>query len=468
MERLKFNSIKGKLIRNFFILIMIILIFLNILLFGFVKKYYYDNAEQVLKNQIQVSTNFYNRYFSEESLINIVYDNIDAFWSGNNAQVEILDDKGKLLMDSLGVKDSKILNTPDIEKALKGQTSRWVGNVDYYSEKVMIVSSPIISNDTTIGVLRLIVSLENVDSIISSLMVFFLTISIIVLVIAIALIIIMSNNIVEPINSLTKVAEKMAAGNLTIRSKTESNDEVDKLANTLNFMADELEKREQLKNEFISSVSHELRTPLTAIKGWAITLNNEETDKDTLKIGFDIIENETDRLTNMVEELLDFSRLINDKLTLRKEEVNVELFIKHIENYMKPRAKRENLSFSVIMIENTGIAYIDKDRLKQVLINILDNSFKFTESGGKVSLIVYRLDDILKFIIDDTGCGISSSDLPKVKEKFFKGKTSNSKNGIGLSICDEIIKLHKGSFNIESTLWEGTKVEISIPVEGDN
>lgn len=468
MERLKFNSIKGKLIRNFFILIMIILIFLNILLFGFVKKYYYDNAEQVLKNQIQVSTNFYNRYFSEESLINIVYDNIDAFWSGNNAQVEILDDKGKLLMDSLGVKDSKILNTPDIEKALKGQTSRWVGNVDYYSEKVMIVSSPIISNDTTIGVLRLIASLENVDSIISTLMVFFLTISIIVLVIAIALIIIMSNNIVEPINSLTKVAEKMAAGNLTIRSKTESNDEVDKLANTLNFMADELEKREQLKNEFISSVSHELRTPLTAIKGWAITLNNEETDKDTLKIGFDIIENETDRLTNMVEELLDFSRLINDKLTLRKEEVNVELFIKHIENYMKPRAKRENLSFSVIMIENTGTAYIDKDRLKQVLINILDNSFKFTESGGKVSLIVYRLDDILKFIIDDTGCGISSSDLPKVKDKFFKGKTSNSKNGIGLSICDEIIKLHKGSFNIESTLGEGTKVEISIPVEGDN
>lgn len=468
MERLKVNSIKGKLIRNFFILIMIILIFLNILLFGFVKKYYYDNAEQVLKNQIQVSTNFYSRYFSEESLINIVYDNIDAFWNGNNAQVEILDDKGKLLMDSLGVRDSKILNTPDIEKALKGQTSRWVGHVDYYSEKIMIVSAPIISNESIIGVLRLIVSLENVDSIIRTLMVFFLTISIIVLIIAIALIIIMSNNIVEPINSLTKVAEKMAAGNLTIRSKTESNDEIDKLANTLNFMADELEKREQLKNEFISSVSHELRTPLTAIKGWAITLNNEETDKETLKIGFDIIENETDRLTNMVEELLDFSRLINDKLTLKKEEINIEVFINHIKNYMKPRAKREKLSFNVIMIENLGNAYVDKDRLKQVLINILDNSFKFTDVGGKVSLIVYRLDDILKFIIDDTGCGISTSDLPRVKEKFFKGKTSNSKNGIGLSICDEIIKLHKGSFSIESKLGEGTKVEISIPIEGDN
>ncbi|MDZ7548932.1 histidine kinase dimerization/phospho-acceptor domain-containing protein, partial [Clostridium perfringens] len=125
-----------------------------------------------------------------------------------------------------------------------------------------------------------------------------------------------SNSIINPIKYLNKVAEKMGSGNLGVRSNLNSENEIGQLSNTLNFMANEIEKREQLKNEFISSVSHELRTPLTAIKGWTITLNNDETDKETLKLGFEIIEKETDRLSSMVEDLLDFSRLINEKITL--------------------------------------------------------------------------------------------------------------------------------------------------------
>ena len=273
----------------------------------------------------------------------------------------------------------------------------------------------------------------------------------------------MAKSIVDPIKSITKVAKKMASGDLKIKSSVYNNEEITQLSNTLNYMASEIEKREKLKNEFISSVSHELRTPLTAIKGWVITLNDDETDKETLKMGFDIIEKETDRLTLMVEELLDFSKLVSGIVHLNKRNVDIRSFVTHIENYMKPRAVNEDIVFNVDISNNVSKGFFDYNKMKQVLINILDNAFKFTDKERKVSLFVDQNESDIKFTIIDSGVGISEEELPKVKEKFYKGKNSNSQNGIGLSICDEIIKLHKGTFNIESELGKGTSVKITIP-----
>lgn len=439
--------------------------FLNILLLIFVRKYYYDNTEDLLKSRIQVSINFYTKYFSSRSLPETIYDNVDTFWNENNVQVEIFDPNGNLLMDSIGVKDDKLINTPDIAKALKGESSRWIGHVDYYNNKVMAVSYPLIIDGDIIGLIRFITSLEAIDAIITNIMLIFLVISIVVLIIGMILSIILANSIINPIKYLNKVAEKMGSGNLNIRSSINSKDEIGQLSNTLNFMANEISKREQLKNEFISSVSHELRTPLTAIKGWAITLNNDKTDKYTLELGFEIIEKETDRLSLMVEELLDFSRLINENVTIELKNVTIVEFINHIESFMGPRAKKEirNLKFT---IKANGNMHVDMNRLKQVFINILDNSLKFTEENGNINFTTTKIDNKLKFVIEDDGCGISEEDLPKIKEKFFKGKNSKSQNGIGLSICDEIVKLHHGVFDIYSKIGIGTKVEIIIPIDG--
>jgi len=107
----------------------------------------------------------------------------------------------------------------------------------------------------------------------------------------------------------------------------------------------------------------------------------------------------------------------------------------------------------------------DKNRIKQVLINILDNSFKFTDEGGNVSLKAYKDSESIFIEIEDTGMGINEIDLPNVKEKFYKGKNSKSHSGIGLSIADEIVNLHGGTFDIESELGRGTKVTIKLPLE---
>ena len=137
----------------------------------------------------------------------------------------------------------------------------------------------------------------------------------------------------------------MAKGNLSVRSTVNNNKEIEKLSNILNFMASEINTREKLKNQFISSVSHELRTPLTAIKGWVLTLKDDINDQDTIKIGLEIIDDETDRLSKMVEELLDFSKILSGVVQINMEECDVDKFINSIGKLMMPRAANENKIF---------------------------------------------------------------------------------------------------------------------------
>ena len=458
------RTIKSRLVKSFSIVIFITILVLDILLITFVRKYYYDNMNDLLKNQLQITTNFYKKYFNLYSLEENIYDSLDSFWEQTDAQIQIYDNTGSMLMDSIGVVEDNV-KYMDVQKSLQGEkNNRWIGNVSYYDYKVMALSTPIESDGKVIGVMRLVVSLEAVDKGISNIIVFFLIISITVLIFSILVSTILAKNIVVPIKKLTIVAEEMAGGDLGVRSDTNSKDEIGKLAKTLDYMAEEIQKREQLKNEFISSISHELRTPLTAIKGWVITLDDSQTDKDTLKMGLNIIEKETDRLVNMVEELLDFSRLSIGKMTLNKKEVSIKAISDYIDVYMSARARRENKRLNINLDSENKKIYVDIDRIKQVLINLLDNAFKFTEAEGTISISFSSVEGSLKIIVQDDGCGISEEDLPRVKEKFYKGKNAKSKNGIGLSICDEIVKLHDGEIFIESEEGKGTLVTVILPV----
>ena len=434
------KSIKTRLMKNFLVLLLSTIIIVSAMFLIFISRYYYQNTEEILLSQINISVDFYKRYLSNVSLEENVYEDVDIFWKQTDAQVQIYNLKGQLIMDSIGL-EPKEYNTPvDVKRALEGDTAKWVGTVPDYTGKVMAISAPLRnSSNEIVGVIRYISSLRNVDNFILNFFLVFLVIGLTVLAIGIILSYFLANSIVNPITELIKVSEQMAKGNLKVRNKIVTNDEIEKLADSLNIMAEEIENREILKNEFISSVSHELRTPLTSIKGWAITLNNDFTDRETLKMGFDIIEKEADRLSNMVEELLDFSKFVSGKIKLKYEEINLK------------------------GITEDFIIVGDKDRLKQVFINIIDNAFKFTHENEKITIEFVYADEGIYINIIDTGCGISKEELPRVKEKFYKGKNSKSQNGIGLSICDEIIALHEGTLEIYSELGKGTKVVIYLP-----
>ncbi|NLI60220.1 MAG: HAMP domain-containing histidine kinase [Clostridiales bacterium] len=449
-----------------FMSIIIISIFIFILMVSiFLKQYYYKSVEDILTDQIRMSTNFYSRYFSNSSLQDNIMDNVDVFWKFTSAQVQIIDNSGVVLMDSIGVDFTESLESPDVKRALEGQMGKWVGRLPYTDDLVMAVSYPLEANKEVVGVLRFITSLTPVNVQLRHIIGIFTLMGLLTIVISSVISFALANGVVRPIKQVTKVAGKMAKGNFKVRSIKESNDEVGRLSDTLNYMADEIIKKEQIKNEFIASVSHELRTPLTSIKGWAIILNDSNSREDQIfSDGLKIIEKETERLSEMVEELLDFSKLLSGKMSLNLRKTSITAVIEYIKRYMTPVAQRKRISFEVEYPDQLPKVTIDENRIKQVLINVLDNAFKFTDQDGVVSFRTYVEKDFLVMAIIDNGCGIPDHELPYIKNKFFKGKNSKSANGIGLSVSHEIISRHKGQLDIESQEGKGTEVVIELPI----
>lgn len=446
------------------LVIIITVVILEVFLINTVKNNYYKNLEDNLVSQIKVSSDLYLKYFSDTSLHDNVLNNVDTFWKQASAQVEIIDVSGKVLMDSIGVMPYDASNAEDVNKALKGQMGKWIGRVSYDNEMVMAVSYPLESNNKIVGALRFIASLREVNRDIRKITLIFIIIGFFVIFISGMVSIFLANTIVSPLKDITFAAEQMARGNFKVKSKKRFDDETGKLSDTLNYMAEEILKRDELKNDFISSVSHELRTPLTSIKGWAVTLK-EGYDEQMLMDGLNIIEKESDRLSGMVDELLDFSKFASGKITLKKTEVDLNKLMEHFKIQLSPRAVRDGINFKVTQAENLPHIISDENRLKQVFMNLLDNAFKFTLQGGSVNFDARSDENNIIFKVMDTGCGISEEELPKVKEKFYKGKSSKSKNGIGLSISDEIIKLMNGKLEIKSELNIGTEVTVMLPVK---
>lgn len=459
------NSIRSKLAGSYLLVILITVIIVEGFLITATKKYYYKSLESNLSNQLKLSSSFYNTYLSSASVKENVANNVDVFYENNAAEVQIIDLNGFIIMDSLGATPVKIEASKDFKAAVEGEIGSIIDRQGYESEGVMTVAYPLFYKGEINGVLRFITSLKKIDEDIYNLSKFFLITGGIVIMLSGIVSIFISSIITKPIKKIMIGAEKMASGNFNEKININSDDELGQLAKTLNYMTEEILKSERLKNEFIASVSHELRTPLTSIKGWSIILNSSELeDEEELKEGLCIIEQESDRLTFLVEDLLDFSKLSSGKVSIKKDFIDLKETLINIKSLSVPRALKENIQLTLVIDENLPQIFVDRNRLKQVLLNILDNSFKFTPNGGNVSMSA-NLDNkriIIKII--DTGCGIPIEELPRVKEKFFKGKNANSKNGIGLSICDEIIKLHEGKLQINSVLGKGTEVSIILPI----
>ncbi len=270
-------------------------------------------------------------------------------------------------------------------------------------------------------------------------------------------------SILTPLKQISSTAKLIAQGDFKARIQKQSDDEIGRLCDTINDMADELGENERMKNDFISSVSHELRTPLTAIKGWAETLQSGETDRKMFDRGMGIIIHESERLSGIVEELLDFSRMQSGRMTLSMEKMDILAELGEAVYMFSERAKTEHKSLLYDEPRMLSPVLGDRNRLRQVFVNILDNALKYTNDGGTISVTASENDGSIRVVISDNGCGIPAEHLPKVKNKFYKANKTVRGSGIGLALANEIMLLHSGSLAIESHENVGTAVTISLP-----
>lgn len=459
------RSIRTRLLGSHFVAIFITVVALELICFISIKNYYYKNIEENIKTQAENSSQFYIKHFSNQDITLYVDDLIQNLYNSTKAEVQVIDKEGKLIRDSLGIEEgTNMAEYEDVNYVLNyGKVYEWIGTPKYTNEKCISVSYPIwdYQKDKP-NIIRIVVSLKPTNIFLEKLLIIFIVAGAFVITIISIVSISISNSIITPINSITNIAKKMAEGNFKEKAPKKYNDEIGILSDTLNYMADEILKNEKLKNDFISSISHELRTPLTSIKGWALTLERKDfTDEKKRADGLDIIVQESERLSNLVEDLLDFSRFQSGRIVLNIEEVNLTELLSGTLNQLEPRFERNNISLDRNLNESLNIKG-DKNRLKQVLINILDNALKFTGDGGVISVGLESNEKNIIISIKDTGCGIAEEDLPNVLKKFYKVNTNKPGSGIGLAICDEIVKLHNGSIEVGSEFGIGTRVSIYL------
>ena len=270
---------------------------------------------------------------------------------------------------------------------------------------------------------------------------------------------------VRPVHLVTTAAGNIAAGNFNDRLPVEHDDEIGELCRAINNMAEKLENTDKMKNDFISSVSHELRTPLTAIRGWGETVKMcVGDDPATVERGIDIILSEASRLSGLVEDILDFSRMQSGKLSVTLEKINAVAVLSEAVGMYTELAAKQKITLTHIAPENPPFVMADRNRLKQVYINVIDNAIKYSFEGGFVCVSSSVEDGCLRTEISDTGAGIAPKDIDRVKEKFYKANKTVPGSGIGLAVADEIIKQHNGLMFLESTEGVGTKVTIVLPV----
>ena len=463
------NKIGKRLVRSFLIIILITISIIDIFLLFAFSSYYYNNISKELIQRMEVSLEIYRRDYSDKSIEDLIYEDSDIFLSNTNAEVQILDKDKNLLSDSIGRLASNPIETSDVLAAEGGEIKTWKGEESQTGEAIMSVAGPIKNNEgETIGYLRFISSMEEVKAAIFKTIISLLIFTLFVALLTTTVSLLISKSIVRPILELTEVAKTMLKGNYEEKAKVFEDDEIGELAKILNAMSDEIINKDRIKNDFISSISHELRTPLTSIKGWAVVLKDaKEDEKDLMEDGLNIIENEADRLAKMVEELLDFSRYISGRITLDKEIIDISQTCLDISKQMRPRAKSNNIELITDLPKESILINADENRIKQLLINLLDNAIKFTSDKGWVKFQMLKEDDKVQIMISDNGMGMTKEELAHVKEKFYKGKHSKSHSGIGLSISDEITKLHQGILEIFSEENIGTTVKVSLPIEVD-
>ena len=273
-----------------------------------------------------------------------------------------------------------------------------------------------------------------------------------------------------PLSRLTEHARRISSGSYGEKAEGFDADEIGELAEEINNVSEKTALAEKTRTEFISQVSHELRTPLTAITGWAETIAfDPDVQGDSLK-GVHIISKEAERLTNMVTELLEFTRIQDGRFNLRIELLDIAAELEDAMFTYGELMKQAGMTVKY----NPPVTEIplipgDPERLKQVFLNLLDNAMKHGGDGGRIDVGLRQEEGRVRITVRDYGHGIPEAELPHVKEKFYKGSSKNRGTGIGLAVCDEIVTRHGGELTIENAEGGGCRVTILLPQQnGDN
>ncbi len=433
--------------------------------------YYYNMMQDGLNTRATHASDYFTSYSmnSYPEFYQSAYNFTQEFTEKEYLEVQFIGDSGKIIISSYGLTSGLSPGTSDITGALQnGEITPYLGVDPITGEHIMSVSAPLQFNGRVRGVMRYVTSMSGVQREVG------VTVGItaLILLVCVGMVYISNmifiNNVVHPVAEVTETAKRIADGSYGVQLENHYQDEVGQLVDAINNMSTQISQSEKIKSEFISSVSHELRTPLTAINGWGETLLEMERsgggDPMLRHRGVSIMLKESRRLTTMVEELLDFSRMEDGRFTLSIEQVDLQAEFEDAIYTYRELFKSEDIELHYDECEELFDPIAgDPERLKQVFCNVLDNASKHGGGGKRIDAAVRGDEERIYITVRDYGPGIPEAELPFVKQKFYKGSSKARGSGIGLAVVEEIIRLHGGSFDIGNAEGGGCIVTIAIP-----
>ena len=314
----------------------------------------------------------------------------------------------------------------------------------------------IIEKDDDSEVLMVNSVLTPVDATVSTLKAQLKIISLIMIAIAFILAAAISKSVSRSIIKLNEGAKLLAAGDYSVKFNSRDYMEVSELSDTLNHTATELGKTDSFQKELIANVSHDLRTPLTMIKGYAEVMRDIPGENTPENV--QVIIEETERLTGLVNDMLDISKLKAGTLTIEPAKYNITDSIRHVLGRYNKLREVDGYTIDFIYDDEVNV-YADEQKMYQVLYNLINNAINYTGDDKKVTVTQRVLDNVLRIEVKDTGDGVSQEDIPYVWDRYYKDSSAHKRaiqgTGLGLSIVKNVLELHGAKYGVFSTPGQG-------------
>ena len=433
-------------------------------------------AQQLYRESVQIASGYADNYNKYSFSLQDFQKQMQSLGEYLSAQIWIMDNQGNILFDSTDESVGKNAANANY-KTLKGFNTSDFGNRYYmtgnfygsFSEKNLTVFSPITSNYRIHSYVMIHKTVSSITQNANGFMnIVFYTIEFVFLT-ALFLLLLFAHGFYRPLHRLTIVSESYAKGNFEPRTQIHRNDELGYLANTMDYMANELDTLEEDQRKFISNVSHDFRSPLTSIKGYIEAMLDGTIPPELQNKYLNIILFETERLTKLTQGILDLNRFGQHRgMMLDLTDFDINRMIKTTILTFEGTCSAKGLSFDLVLTGQKLYVHGDMSKIQQVLYNLIDNATKFSHNDASIKIETSIKNEKVLISVKDSGIGIPAESIKKIWDRFYKTDLSRGKDkrgtGLGLAIVKEIIQAHNEHINVISTEGVGTEFIFTLPL----
>jgi signal transduction histidine kinase len=462
---MKINSIVTKLGLTILLTIMVILLPLGFVTNKIFTNFYYSEIHGEIESLSSKYASSVSNLRDKDVLR--MFSTLADF---TNKEIVVVDEQGTIVVNSGVNVLKKGSSIPFLQfKLLKeGIAVEQEFGEEASNDRYISIGKPVINKDQFMGAIFVLAPISDLDSSVNKFQNVLLLAGIGSLLIASGITLIVSKKLASPLLEMENATREISKGNLDTRVTVHSNDEIGLLAKAINELSEEIKRYRDYRREFFANISHELKTPITYLKGYAKVLKNGQFQSQQEQEQYlEIIEAEADRLSSLVNDLFELSKLEEGKIRLEFQEVDLSEVIENVLVRASVNAQEKGLLMFFHKNEVVPAIMGDGLRLEQVLTNLIENAIRYTERGSVEIDLSHNKNDVIVTILD-TGIGISTEELPFIFERFYRVEKSRSRHhggtGLGLSIAKQLVNLHEGTISVKSELGKGTVFKIAFPI----